>query len=161
MRDAEGESEMRGALAVSTLLAVLGLASPALAVTVRDCDGITDSAANIVEPWEASARSFYQGRVRVASLDTGGEPACCSAHLLILFYGNGDPESFVCRLVSDRGQTGFAGIDFRTLKSSYDPQRGLLLTFGYSVMPPDGGPDAARGIARVRINVSSGAVKAE
>lgn len=152
---------MRGILAATTLLATLVLASPALAVTVRACDGITDSAANIVEPWESNGRAFYQGRVRVAALDTGGEPACCSAHLLILFYGSDDPESFVCRLVSDRGPTGFAGIDFGTLKSSYDPRRGLLLTFGYSVMPADGGPAPDRGVARVRINLPSGTVKAE
>lgn len=152
---------MRGILAATTLLAVMTLASPALAVSVRACDGVTDSAANIVEPWESSARSFYQGRVRVALLDTGGEPACCSAHLLILFYGNDDPESFVCRLVSDRGSTGFAGVDFRALKSSYDPRRGLLLTFGYSVMPADGGPNPKRSVARVRINLPSGAVKVE
>lgn len=156
-----GETGMRQTLAFAAILAAAGLASPALAVTVRDCDGVTDAAANIVEPWEGNARSFYQGRVRVAALDTGGEPACCSAHLLILFYGNDDPESFVCRLVSDQGHTGFAGIDFATLKSSYDPKRGLLLTFGYSVMPPDGGPSPARSVARVRINVSSGLVKAE
>ncbi len=152
---------MRGILAAAALTGVMALASPAFAVTVRDCDGVTESAFNIVEPWEGSSRTFYQGRVRVASLDTGGEPACCSAHLLILFYADDDPESFVCRLVSDRGPTGFAGIDFKSLRSSYDARRGLLLTFSYAVMPAGGGANSNHGLAKVRINVPAGVVKAE
>ena len=149
-------------LAAAALLGATILGSPALAATVRDCDGNTESAFNIIEPWEASARTFYQGRVRVASLDTGGEPACCSAHLLVIFYANDDPESFVCRLVSARGATGFAAIDFKSLKSSYDPSRGLLLTFGYLVFPEgEVGTSATRGVARVRVNVAGGAVAVE
>lgn len=152
---------MQPTLATAALVGCLLFASPALATTVRDCDGITESAANIVEPWEANSRTFYQGRVRVAGLDTGGEPACCSAHLLVVFYSGDGPEDFVCRLVSDRGSTGFAGIDFKSLTSSYDPKRGLLLTFGYSVMPADGGPTPKRAVARVRVNIAGGAVTVE
>lgn len=152
---------MQPTLATAALVGGLLLASPAMATTVRDCDGVTESAANIVEPWESNSRTFYQGRVRVAWLDTGGEPACCSAHLLVVFYSGDGPEDFVCRLVSDRDSTGFAGIDFKSLKSSYDPNRGLLLTFGYTVMPADGGPTPKPGVARVRVNVAGGAVTVE
>lgn len=148
--------------AAAALLALMAGATPCLAATVRDCDGVTEAAFNIVEPWEASTRTFYQGRVRVALLDTGGEPACCSAHLLVLFYADDDPESFVCRLVSDRGATGFAGIDFKSLRTSYDPARGLLVSFGYSVFPLGGdGTGAERGLAKVRINVPAGTVAVE
>lgn len=149
--------------AAATLLAVMATATPSLAATARDCDGTTEAAFNIVEPWETSTRTFYQGRVRVAWLDTGGEPACCSAHLLVVFYADDMPESLVCRLVGDTADRGFASIDFKSLKSAYDPARGLLLTFGYSAYPRDGDFDvgAARGLARVRINVPSGAVTVE
>lgn len=152
---------MKQTLAAAAAFAALALASPVAAASVRPCDGVTEAAFNIVEPWDANSRTFYQGRVRVASLDTGGEPACCSAHLLIVFYASDDPESFTCRLVSDRDRTGFAGIDFSTIKSSYDPKRGLLLTFGYSVMPSDGGPTPRRAMTKVRVNVPAGAVAVE
>lgn len=154
---------MRGTLSALALLGALALSSPALSAVVRDCDGNTEAAFNIVEPWEANSRTFYQGRVRVARLDTGGEPACCSSHLLVIFYADDNPDGFTCRLVSESDGRGFAGIDFKGLKSSYDPARGLLLTFGYSVYPVDGGFDtgATRGVASVRINIPAGTVEVE
>ena len=152
---------MRTTLTATALLGALTFASPALSAVVRDCDGTTEAAFNIVEPWETSSRTFYQGRVRVAWLDTGGEPACCSAHLLVVFYSGESPEDFICRLVSDHDAAGFAGIDVKSLKSSYDPRRGLLLSFGYSVMPADGGPTAKPGLTKVRINVPAGSVRVE
>lgn len=153
---------MRTTLTATALLGALTFASPALSAVVRDCDGTTEAAFNIVEPWETSSRTFYQGRVRVAWLDTGGEPACCSAHLLIVFYCDDDPEGFTCRLISDQEARGFAAIDFKSLKSSYDPARGLLLTFGYSRFPlGEDGSGAERGVAKVRINVPAGTVAVE
>jgi hypothetical protein len=148
--------------AALALTGALVVASPALAVTVRDCDRTTAGAYNIVEPWEASTKTFYQGRVRVAWLDTGGEPACCSVYLLVLFYNGEAPAGLVCRLISDDADRGFAGIDFPSLKSSYDPQRGLLLSFGYSVFPAGGdGTRQTQGVARVRVNLAGSAVTAE
>ena len=32
----------------------------------------------VMEPWEQNTRTFYNGQVRVAVVDTDGEPACCS-----------------------------------------------------------------------------------
>lgn len=155
---------MNRILASAALIGAMAAASPALATTVRDCDGVTDAAYNIVEPWESNSRTFYQGKVRVAWLDTGGEPACCSSHLLVMFYVESDdePPGLVCRVVSADGKSGFAGIDFKSLKSSYDPKKGLLLSFGYSVFPPGGyGDRPDRGSASVRINLASGAVGVE
>ena len=150
-------------LAAATAVGLLAIASPALAVTVRDCDGRTEAAYNIVEPWETSSKTFYQGQVRVAWLDTGGEPACCSAHLLVLFYQEGEPGGgMVCRLIGDADDRGFAGIDFKSLKTSYDPARGLLLSFNYRVFPPGGdGSTLNRGVAKVRVNLASTAVTVE
>lgn len=137
------------------------LASPAAAVTVRACDGITDQAMNIVEPWAQNSWAYYGGRVRVAVLDTGGEPACCSSHLLVMFPDDQSPGGgLVCRIVSDQGSNGFAGIDPRSVRSAYDPKRGLQISFGYSYFPR-GGEATRRGVARVRVNLSRKAVTVE
>lgn len=151
-------------LAIAGLAAgLLALASPAAALSVRPCDGVTDLAMNIVEPWGDNSWSFYQGRVRVAVLDTGGEPACCSSHLLVMFADEDEPGGgFVCRIVSDSGERGFAGIDPKTVKSAYDPGRGLLVSFGYSVFPQGGGGEATKpGVGRVRVNLARKTVTAE
>ncbi|MDP1631501.1 MAG: hypothetical protein Q8L66_08795 [Caulobacter sp.] len=155
---------MHRPLALLAVASALAAASPALAATVGDCDGVTDLASNIVEPWETSSRTFYKGRVRVAWLDTGGEPACCSAHLLVQFFHEGDdePGGMVCKLVSDRPGAGFAGVDMASIKSRYDPKRGLLVTFGYAAFPLNGdGAAPARGSASVRVNLAAGTVTVE
>ncbi|NBB15538.1 hypothetical protein GVN21_09245 [Caulobacter sp. SLTY] len=137
------------------------LASPAAAVTVRACDGITDQAMNIIEPWERNSWAYYGGRVRVAVLDTGGEPACCSSHLLVMFPDDQSPGGgLVCRLISDRGANGFAGIDPRSVKSAYDPKRGLQVSFSYSYFPR-GGEATRRGVAKVRVNLARNTVTVE
>ena len=136
-------------------------ASPAAAVTVRACDGITDQAMNIVEPWSANSWAFYQGKVRVAVLDTGGEPACCSSHLLVMFPDDQSPGGgLVCRIVSDNGSNGFAEIDARSVRGAYDPRRGLQVSFGYSYFPR-GGEATRRGVAKVRINLARKTVAVE
>lgn len=149
-------------------LAVLSLvtlaASPAFAVTVRDCDGLTDRTANLVEPWEKNSRTFYNGKLRVALLDTGGEPACCSVHLLVQFFDEGEdgPGSVLCYQVEDQDGRGFAGIDFSSLTSAYDPARGLLLRFSYSAFPEDGdGSHTVPGQGAVRVNLATGTVTPE
>lgn len=151
-------------LAIAGLAAgLLALASPAAALSVRPCDGVTDLAMNIVEPWSGHSWSFYQGRVRVAVLDTGGEPACCSSHLLVMFFDEDEPGGeVVCRIVSDTSERGFAGIDPKTVKSAYDPARGLQVSFGYSVFPEGGdGSTSKPGVGRVRINLARKTVAAE
>jgi hypothetical protein len=137
------------------------LASPAAAVTVRACDGITEQAMNIQEPWERNSWAYYGGRVRVAVLDTGGEPACCSSHLLVMFPDDESPGGgLVCRIVSDRGSNGFAGIDARSVRSAYDPKRGLQVSFGYSYFPR-GGEATRRGVGKVRVNLARKTVTVE
>jgi hypothetical protein len=151
-------------LAIAGLAAgLLALASPAAALSVRPCDGTTDQAMNLVEPWSGHSWSFYQGRVRVAVLDTGGEPACCSSHLLVMFADEDEPGGgMVCRIVSDSGERGFAGIDPKSVKSAYDPRRGLLVSFGYSYFPPDGdGSRTTPGAGQVRVNLARKTVTAE
>jgi hypothetical protein len=154
---------IRPLAALAFAAGLVALASPAAAVTVRPCDGSTDLAMNLVEPWEGHSWAYYGGRVRVAVLDTGGEPACCSSHLLVMFADEDEPGGgMVCRIVSNDGSTGFAGIDPRSLRTAYDARRGLLVSFGYSYFPPDGDGSATQaGVGRVRINLAHKTVTAE
>jgi hypothetical protein len=118
-------------------LALIG--TPAAAAVVADC-GDYGQIQNVVEPWETSTRTYYAGRMRVVLIDTGGEPACCSSHLVVLYTDEppDEPAYTACKLVSDQAGRGFAGIDFKGMKASYDPKRGVLLTVRASRMKPDG-----------------------
>ncbi|MBS0295860.1 MAG: hypothetical protein JSR45_06065 [Proteobacteria bacterium] len=115
-------------------------AVPAAAAVVNDC-GETGRAEFIAEPWAQNTRTFYARDFRIAVVDTGGEPACCSVHLMVLYTARpGDePEYRACKIVSDRaGGFGFSGIDFRNIKATYDAKRGLLLTVPVTTMALDG-----------------------
>jgi hypothetical protein len=156
MRDTYREIHMRVAAAtVAFVLAIL----PAYAVQVRDCDYAAD-VRSIAEPWEKNTRSFYDGNVRVALLDTGGEPVCCSVHLLVLVPDKNDEMGGrFCKIVGDHDALGFAGIDFARLTTRYDAGRGLLVTFPYQLYVD--GLSSKSGVARVRVNVERGTVGVE
>jgi len=148
---------------ILAVMALLALAAPASALSIRDCsdDQPTVSAWNLAEPWEKNTKLFSNGAVRVALIDTGGEPACCSYHLLILSPNKDEQAEFrSCHLVNDHEGLGFVGIDFARLSASYDPKKGLLISFPYSLYNDEGGPQK-QGIAKVRVNSSSGAVTEE
>ncbi|MBV9043528.1 MAG: hypothetical protein JO348_10815 [Alphaproteobacteria bacterium] len=148
------------------LLALLAFAAPAGAVNLVSCndDETTSSARNIAEPWEKNARTFSNGQIRVALLDTGGEPVCCSYHLLVLYpSGDGDQggdEYAACTVVNDYEGRGFVSLDFAKLAAAYDPKKGLLISFPYRVYNEDGGPQKG-GIAKVRVNSKTGKITVE
>ncbi len=111
---------------IRPLVLLLALASPAAAQSVSNCDWQA-SAQAIAEPWEENTRTFANGRVRVAVLDTI-EPAIGFAWLLVLsppFSELGDRQ---CKVVGASEDIGFAGLFFDTLTSSYHPQTGLTLS---------------------------------
>lgn len=85
---------------------------------------------NIVEPWDDHTRTFSNGNIRIANVDTQGEPACCSSYLAILAPTGSEValESRQCALLTDGAQaSGFNWIDFPSISASYDPGLGLLL----------------------------------
>jgi hypothetical protein len=149
---------MRSLLATAVFVAC---ALPAAATQVRNCDYAAD-VRNIVEPWESNTRAFYNRNVRVALVDTGGEPVCCSQHLVILMPDRATPEGMdegrVCRVVGNRDNMGFLGIEFQRMRSSYD-KRGLLLEFPVHIYGD--GIRNQRSIARVRIDLNRGTVTPE
>ena len=136
------------------------LGGAANAAVVRECDE-TASAGNIVEPWSENSRTFYKGQVRVAYLDTGGEPVCCSGHLLVtLPYNDNEPGGGqTCFLISDHDRAGFMSIDFAKLAASYDSDAGLLVSFPYELYID--GIQSKKGIAKFRINLARHSVAIE
>jgi hypothetical protein len=140
------------------VLVILG--SAAQAAEVGPCNDL-DRISMLV----GQTKSFAQGKVRIAHVDTDGEPVCCSSHLLVLIPG---PEiGSQCFAVSQKATTGsesqrgFSNIGFGQIKASYDAQRGLLLNVPYTLYNPDGGPGKP-GSTNVRVDLSGkGSVKIE
>ncbi|MFL6691275.1 MAG: hypothetical protein ACJ8IR_13995 [Alphaproteobacteria bacterium] len=133
---------------------------PAHAAQIEGCHEV-GRAAFIVEPWEQNSKTFYKGQIRVAYIDRGGEPVCCSAYLLILVPDRqSETRDRACYVISKKTGIGFAGIGFSDLRTSYDPRKGLLIVFPFTTMKGDG-QTTERGMARVRINVATGKVIVE
>ena len=116
-------------LAAGAATLALAAAQPAAAApTVADC---TDYAMStfVMEPWEKSTRTFYNGQVRVVLTDTDGEPACCSTWLVVIFP-NADDElgGRTCRMVGSGPGLGWTGVNLAGIKSSYSASSGLTLS---------------------------------
>jgi hypothetical protein len=98
--------------------------------------------------------------VRVALVDTWGEPACCSTHLLIMIPNNDPTEhSRICKVVGDKGTNGYQDIQFSKIKARYDAARGLLIEYPFKRYID--GAQFQPGVGRVRVNLQRGTVKAE
>lgn len=113
-------------LIVSGLLAANAMAQEA----ISQCDWPANLR-NIIEPWDKHTRTFANGNIRIAHVDTGGEPVCCSSYLAILAPTGSDValESRQCKLLTDGTQaSGFSWINFADITASYDASLGLLLT---------------------------------
>lgn len=137
--------------------AAFALATQAQAVTVRDCDGSVDRVVNIAEPWSENTRQFYNKQVRVTLVDTGGEPVCCSAHLVVTFpsAGQDEPVYSECKIVSAKDSSGFLSIGFPSLTASYNAKTGLDIAFPYTTYN-DSGENHPKGVAKLRLNLKTG-----
>ena len=107
----------------------------ALAQEVGECDWRAAAAA-IAEPWEENTRTFANGTVRLALLDTI-EPANGSFHLLILSPPLGETGERQCRVISREGGEGWAGLMFAQLEAGYDPERGLIFSLPGMIYLPE------------------------
>ena len=152
--DGNSCKNFRGIVA-TILLTTAGLAQPALAQEVAECDWRA-AAQMISEPWEDFSRSFANGAVRVAMLDAI-EPAAGVLHLLVLSPPLDQLGGRQCRVVSLAGGIGFAGIDFAALEAGYDPARGLTLALAVTIF--DGADFVPRWLD-VTINQASGSITA-
>jgi hypothetical protein len=135
-------------------------ASAAGAAEVGPCNDL-DRISSLV----GQTRSFSEGKIRIAHVDTDGEPVCCSSHLLVFIPG---PEiGSQCFAVSqvaakaDGSPRGFSNVEFSRIKAAYDPKRGLLLSVPYTLYNPEGG-QGKPGSVNVRVNLAgTGSVRVE
>ena len=137
--------------------ALVALTSAAQAQTVTTCERWEANARNLAEPWEDNTRTFANGNIRLAVVDTI-EPAAGSFHLLILsppLGVLGDPQ---CRMISN-DSTGFTSIDFGSLTAGYDPQTGLGLDMFVRVYNPNTADFDGKGLG-LTINQATGAIGA-
>lgn len=132
------------------MLLVLG--TPAGAAEVGPCDDL-DRISYLAD----QTKSFANGKITVAHIDTFGEPVCCSEHLLVFIPS---PEiGNQCFAISQRAAKhngaarGFNSIAFDRIESSYDPDRGLRLNVPYTLYDPEGGRGPS-GSTNVRVNLS-------
>ncbi len=132
------------------------------AATVTDCgDDYRASVRNLAEPWEKNTKSFLNGAVRIAAVDTGGEPVCCSMYLLVLAEGPEDPSGppeRICKIIGNADSLGFMMIDFANIRSGYNPSRGLDLIMPYKLYID--GLKSRSGAARINVNLRTGVVSA-
>ena len=149
---------MKNVLIAATF--AVALSAPAFAVSVRDCDGTTDSLRNIAEPWSKNTKQFYNNQVRVTLVDTGGEPVCCSSHLVVIFPTVEEPGGYnECKLIESNESSGFLQIGFDKLVAKYDPKKGLTMTFLYMTYV-DGIKDKP-GNAKIRLDLKAGKIIVE
>jgi hypothetical protein len=131
------------------------------AASVKDCgDDFKANVQNLAEPWEKNTKTFLNGAVRIALIDTGGEPVCCSMHLLILAEAPEDPSgppSRMCKIVSHTDM-GFMMIDFPKIRSGFSPARGLDLMVPFALYID--GLKSRPGVARINVNTRTGVVTA-
>ena len=142
-------------------LLIFGFSFPVSAAPILlDCDGPAH-VSSVAEPWKDATRTFANGVIRVVWVDTGGEPACCSSHLVILAP---DPEDELgnrkCRILSDGAQwLGFQSVDVSGIKSSYDAGKGLLLSV--PIERYIDGIKSNKSSVGVRINQANGIISIE
>jgi hypothetical protein len=143
---------------LATAAALLPLAAmPALAASVRGCDTWEASAAFVVFPAADNTAEYAGGLVRLITLDTAGEPACCSFHLMVL-YPSADGSYSECALISAADTTGHYSIFVNRAKVTKDDAEGVSL-----VIPTEGNVDgnAVPGEMKVSIDLMASKISAE
>ena len=138
-------------------VAVALAAAPLMAQEVQPCDWQASVQA-IPEPWEAHTRTFANGAVRLAALDTV-EPAQGFAWLLVLSPPLNELGERQCRVIGAAAGLGFAGLNFAALQAGYDPATGLVIDLPVTIVDPASALTETRGL-QVTVNQATGAVAA-
>ena len=140
---------------LTTALLALTTALPALAQSVSVCDWRA-SAAAIVEPWEEHSKTYSEGAVRVALLDTI-EPAAGAYHVLVLSPPYSELGDRQCKVISFEGTMGFAGAYFDEIDAGYDPATGLMVSIPMQIYLPE--EDFSNGaLLRFTLNQTTGEI---
>lgn len=99
-------------------------ATAAEAQEVSPCADHRSAAQAIAEPWEENTRTFANGDVRLAIIDTI-EPAAAAFHLLVLSPPFDEVGGRQCAVVSSQNGMGFGGLELTGMQAGYDPAQGL------------------------------------
>jgi hypothetical protein len=145
---------------LSRALAILALVLAPLvarAQVVAECDARA-LAGNIVEPWEENSRSFANGNVRLAVLDTI-EPAAAAFNILVLSPPFGMMGERQCRIVSLDSGLGFFSATLRGMRAGYDPTIGLNFAIDVQLFNPQTGLGSPA-VLRLTLNQASGEIGA-
>lgn len=139
-------------------LALVGFSAvQATAQEVSECDWRARADA-IVEPWEDFSKTYANGKIRVALIDTI-EPGAAAMNLLVLSPPYDELGGRQCRIVGFDQGMGFAGLDFGRIGASYDPATGLTVSLpGTIFLPEDGFSNSV--LLHVTINQATGDVTA-
>ena len=144
----------------ATLAAVAILTSaPALAqqAVVLPCDERIELDA-VPEPWGDHTRSFANGDVRLAVIDTI-EPAVAAIWLAVLSPPFDPLGARQCRMVGVDG-AGFFSVDLDALGSNYDPSQGLLFDIAVDVFVTATNSPVEMNLGLV-VNQATGAIQAD
>lgn len=140
--------------AIAVCLGLLA-GAPVMAQEAVPCDWPA-RADNIAEPWEENTRTFAEGKVRLALLDTA-EPAAAAFHVFVLSPPYDELGLRQCRTIGLNGM-GFAGADFGSLQAAYDPAVGLIFTMTVQVYD---GMDYTPRTLRFTLNQATGDIGAQ
>ena len=149
-------ASLAGLMAGGLLAAGTVYAEPS--VGIFDCDELM-RADTIVEPWHENTRTFANGKIRIAHLDTAGEPVCCSSHLLVILK----PQSLdgKCLVVRQSDGMGYNWLDFKNIQSTYDPSLGVGLSVPVFEYDPETGAATGPQVIRLRINQATQHISVE
>jgi hypothetical protein len=131
----------------ATLAALTLPVTPALAQAVNSCDSYIANAAFLVFPPAETTASYADGMVRLITLDTAGEPACCSWHLMIL-YPSADGSYLDCGLVASSPDLGWYTVFVNQAQVLRDDAEGVSL-----IVPTEANIDGQVIPGGVRIDV--------
>ncbi len=141
-----------------TLGALVLVALPHLvtAQVVNKCDWRAQ-AVNLVEPWAKNSRTFSDGRVRLAVLDTI-EPGAGALNILVLSPPVDEMGGRQCRVVSLGKEIGFAGATLNGMVAKYDPATGLTFNIHIELYNGDTGTSVP-GRLLITLNQATGEMR--
>jgi len=132
----------------ATALAILSASvTPALAQAVNSCDSYVSDAAFLVFPPAETTAEYADGQVRLITLDTAGEPACCSYHLMVL-YPSVDGTYFECGMVGSGPDLGWYSVFVNQAQVLREDEGALSL-----IVPAEGNIDGEVIPTAVKIDV--------
>lgn len=144
--------------ATAVALSFAALSSGAAgAQELQSCDSSAANAQFLKMPVEESVRSFAQGAITMIELDTFGEPACCSAYVMIVYPSPDDPFPR-CLLLTQGNQLGYLSTALNRARAAYDPARGLTVDLPVESYAETG---PLPGTVRLTVNQADGTVTAE